>query len=182
MDDSFGIRQGEHISADIMHRYYKHYAQKWDILRRIDFDTQVLDISRLDDKGGWNVKVLRPSGEQDMRTKKLIIATGVTNAPHIPTIAGSDQFDCPIVHTAELGKKSGLIVKAQAINSVTVVGGGKSAYDAVYLAASAGREVEWIVRKSGKGPAWVFPSHVQLGPIRAWREVSKHPSTGIPAD
>lgn len=171
LDDRFGIQQGEHITGEAMHEFFKQYAQKWDVLRRIDFEVQVLEITRLENQTGWNVRVRKASGEQDMQTKKLIIATGVTNRPHMPPIEGSDRFDGPIVHSAELGKKSGLIVKDPAIKTVAVLGGGKSAYDAVYLAAMAGKEVEWIIRKSGKGPSWVFPSHVQLGPIRAWREV-----------
>jgi cation diffusion facilitator CzcD-associated flavoprotein CzcO len=182
LDDSFGIKKGEHMTGEAMHQFYKRYAQKWDILKRIDFETQVIDISRLESQPGWNVKVLKPSGEHVMQTKKLIIATGVTNRPHVPSITGSGQFDGPIVHSGELGKRSGLIVKDPDIKVVTVLGGGKSAYDAVYLAASAGKEVEWVIRKSGKGPAWVFPSHVQLGPIKAWREVRIATALNVFAD
>ena len=58
----------------------------------------------------------------------------------------------------------------------------KSAYDVVYMFAAAGREVEWIVRKSGKGPAWVFPAYANLGPFKAVREVHipAHISTAEP--
>jgi len=154
-----------------MHEFFKAYAQQFDVLRRIDFETEVLEITRLEETQGWNVRVQTPSGEETMQTKKLIIATGVTNRPHKPPIDGAEHFDGPIIHSAELGKQSGTIVKDPQISTVTVLGGGKSAYDAVYLAAMAGKDVAWIVRKSGKGPSWVFPSHVQIGPIRAWREV-----------
>jgi cation diffusion facilitator CzcD-associated flavoprotein CzcO len=161
-----------------MHEFFKQYAQKWDILRRVDFETEVLEITRLgDNREGWNVKVQKSSGEQVLQTKKLIIATGVTNRPHKPQINGAEDFDCPIIHSAELGKKARIIVDDPDIKTVGVLGGGKSAYDAVYLAAMAGKEVEWIMRKSGKGPAWVFPGHVQLGPIRASRAVHPPPFT-----
>ena len=172
LDDRFGIQNGQHITGEAMHEFFKAYAGQFDILRRIDFELQVLEITRLEETEGWKVRVQTPDGEQNMQTEKLIIATGVTNRPHKPPIEGSDAFDGPIVHSAELGKQSGIIVKDPQIQTVAVLGGGKSSYDAVYLAAMAGKEVEWIMRKSGKGPSWVFPSHVQLGPIRAWREVS----------
>ena len=153
-----------------MHQFFKQYAQRFDVLRRIDFETRVLEVTRLEYQQGWNLKVQKPSGQEELQTRKLIIATGVTNQPHRPHIEGAENFDGPIVHSAELGKQSGSIVKDPEIKTVVVLGGGKSAYDAVFLAAMAGKEVEWIVRKTGKGPSWVFPSHVQLGPIRAWRE------------
>lgn len=154
-----------------MHEFFKAYAKQFDVSRRIDFETEVLEISRLEGAQAWNVKVRTPAGEQHMQTKKLIIATGVTNRPHKPPIDGAGEFDGPILHSAELGKQAGIIVKDPQVKTVAVLGGGKSAYDAVYLAAMAGKDVEWIMRKSGKGPSWVFPSHIVLGPIRIWREV-----------
>ena len=171
LDDRFGIPQGQHITGEAMHEYLKAYAKQFDVFRRIDFETEVLEVSRLESTQGWNVKARTPVGEQHMQTKKLIIATGVTNRPHKPLISGAEEFDGPILHSAELGKQAGVIVKDPQIETVAVLAGGKSAYDAVYLAAMAGKHVEWIMRKSGKGPSWVFPSHIVLGPIRIWREV-----------
>ncbi len=168
------------MSGEAMHKFFKAYAQQSDILRRINFETEVLQITRLEGTQGWNVNVRTPAGDELMKAKKLIIATGVTNQPHRPTIDGAAEFDGPIIHSAELGKRSGAVVNDPEISSVAVLGGGKSAYEAVYLAAMAGKEVEWIMRRSGKGPSWVFPSHVQLGPIRAWREACLRPPNADP--
>ncbi|KAI9872575.1 MAG: hypothetical protein M1823_008137, partial [Watsoniomyces obsoletus] len=132
------------MSGEAMHEFFKQYAQRFDVFRRIDFETQVLEITRLEHQQGWNLKVQKPSGQEDLQTRKLIIATGVTNQPHRPHIEGAENFDGPIVHSAELGKQSGIIVKDPEIKTVVVLGGGKSAYDAVFLAAMAGKEVEWI--------------------------------------
>ena len=154
-----------------MHEFFNAYAKQFDILRRVDFETEVLEISRLEGTQGWNVRARGPVGEQHIQTKKLIIAAGVTNRPHKPPINGAEEFDGLILHSTELGKRAGIIVKDPQVKNVAVLGGGKSAYDAVYLAATAGKDVEWIMRKSGKGPSWVFPSHLVLGPMRIWREV-----------
>jgi cation diffusion facilitator CzcD-associated flavoprotein CzcO len=179
MDDSYGVAAGEHISGETMHKYLLSYARKWDLLRRIKFRTAVSIIERDEARGGWNV-TLTPTdttvagdkpAESTLWTKKLIIATGITNEPHQPGIPGQGDFEGPIIHSSALGREQGRLTKDPSIKTVAVLGGGKSAYDAVYLAACAGKQVEWIIRKSGKGPAWVFPSHAQLGPFKAWREV-----------
>ena len=92
--------------------------------------------------------------------------------PHRPHIEGADNFGGPIIHSAECGTKSGPIVKDSNIETVAVLGSGKSAWDGVYLAAMAGKKVEWIIRKSGRGSAYVFPPHAHIGPFKARREVS----------
>jgi len=102
---------------------------------------------------------------------KLIVATGIASNPHFPDIPGSQQFHGPIVHSEALGRSEEILFKNDSIKAVSVIGGDKSAYDAVYTAASRGREVEWIIRRSGKGPAWMFPTHTNIGPFKAWREV-----------
>lgn len=173
MDDQFGGSKGQPITGEAMHKYLDAYARKWDLLKRIDFQVEVLEISQLNDAQGWKVKVNSSQQEQVFETRKLIVATGITNRPHRPTIEGSGSFTGLIIHSADLGMKSHLIVDDPSVKRVAVLGGGKSSYDAVYLAASRGKEVEWIIRKSGKGPAWVFPSHTFLGPFRVWREVRK---------
>jgi cation diffusion facilitator CzcD-associated flavoprotein CzcO len=169
MHDGFGVPAGSHIPGEVMHEYFKQYAQKWDILRRIDFETFVSEISRLEGPEGWNVKVQKGDVAHDLQTKKLIIATGITHTPHRPSIAGAKYFEAPIIHSAELGQRSGIITKDPQIKTVAVLGGAKSAYDVVYLSALAGKQVEWIVRKSGKGPCWVFPALAT--PLKAHREV-----------
>ena len=179
MDKSFGIQPGEHVPGEAMHDYFVEYALKWDILRRIKFNTVVATIERDKVNTRWEVCVKNKYDAIDDRilhTRKLIVATGVTNAPHRPHLSGQDYFDGPILHTAELGCNTEWLGDA-GIQTVVVIGGGKSAYDAVYLAACAGKQVEWIIRKSGKGPAWVFPAKATLGAFRALREV-RYPVLG----
>lgn len=45
---------------------------------------------------------------------------------------------------------------AEGERQVTVLGGSKSAYDAVYMFASNGFAVHWVIRKSGYGPSMFF--------------------------
>ena len=153
-----------------MYAFLDHYAKKWDITRRVEFQTYVKEISRLDYNTGWNVSVRRSDDTEDnYSTAKLIVATGITNTPHYPHLPDTSSYGSPIIHSANLGKQTDTIL-SKSVQTVTVIGGAKSAYDAVYLAASSGKKVHWIIRKSGKGPGWVFPPLASLGPFKAWRE------------
>lgn len=169
MDDAFGIPAGKHPTGEAMHQYIRAYAERSDLLKLIDFETKVLEISRIGVREGWNLKVSNGT-VNEVQTKKLIIAAGATNVPHRPNLQNVKAFKGPIIHSGELGKQSDSLTKDASVETIAVLGGGKSAYDAVYLAATAGREVEWIIRKSGKGPEWIFPSHTYLGPFKALRE------------
>ena len=177
MSASYGIRPGQHVTGEVMHDYLVAYAREWDIAKRITFNTVVSMIEK-QESGHWKVTI-RTAGddsgegdtiESELLTSKLVVATGLTNEPHRPRMDGTNDFDGPVIHSADLGRAQSSILDLK-VRTVAVVGGGKSAYDAVYLAALAGKRVEWIIRRSGKGPTWVFPAKAQLGPFKALREV-----------
>jgi cation diffusion facilitator CzcD-associated flavoprotein CzcO len=166
MHDGFGVPAGSHVSGEAMHRYIRAYAEEFNLLQLIDFKSAVVEIWKLQGIEGWNVK-LRTGA--DVQGRKLIVATGVTNVPNRPELSGLDDFGGPIMHSAELGMQGTAVTDNQAVETVAVLGGGKSAYDAVHLAGKAGKRVEWIIRRSGKGPEWIFPAHT-MGPLQAVRE------------
>ena len=85
------------------------------------------------------------------------MATGLTNEPNIPVIKGSDSFGKPVVRSVDFAGRSDLIETAK---RVVVLGGAKSAWDIAYAFASAGAEVDMVMSKAGKGPAWVSPAYV----------------------
>ncbi|OAP64529.1 hypothetical protein AYL99_00501 [Fonsecaea erecta] len=166
MHDGFGVPQGQHVSGEAMHEYIKAYAEHFGLLQLIDFESTVAEIRKLEGAQGWNVKL---GSGADLQAHKLIVATGVTNVPHRPDLSGAEDFGGPIMHSAELGMKGGALTDNPNVETIAVLGGGKSAYDAVHLAGKAGKRVEWIIRKSGKGPEWIFPAHT-MGPLQAVRE------------
>ena len=164
--DGFGVPVGQHVSGEVMHSYMKAYAENFDILRLIDFESPVAEVSKLQGLEGWNVKL---GSGTDIQTRKLIVATGVTNAPNRPQLDGSQEYGAPIMHSADIGTRGSAVTEDANVEVVAVLGGGKSAYDAVHLAGKAGKRVEWIIRKSGKGPEWIFPART-MGPLQAVRE------------
>ena len=160
-----------------MHEYLTAYARKWDLLKRINLRTTVTIVERLENDQGscWRLTMQSPtSSESTVISKKLIVSAGITNNPHQPNIAGIVQFDAPIIHSAALGREQKRLISDPDVKTVAVLGGGKSAYDAVYLAASAGRQVLWLMRRSGRGPAWVFPLYTNIGPFKVRRDVRQH--------
>jgi cation diffusion facilitator CzcD-associated flavoprotein CzcO len=164
--DGFGVPDGEHVPGKTMHTYLVAYAKHFKLFDLISFDAAVENVSRVDSGEGWNVRLRSGSTSQ---TRKLVIATGATNVPNRPVLPGADDFDGPIIHSSEVGSQGTKITDNAMVETVAVLGGGKSAYDAVHVAGLAGKQVEWIIRKSGKGPEWIFPART-MGPLKAIRE------------
>jgi cation diffusion facilitator CzcD-associated flavoprotein CzcO len=183
MHIGYGVKPGEHVPGQPMHQYLEDYARKHGLLDRISLNTRVSTIERLEHGDGvvWqlycqsrryrNGTATQYSRDKTVKTRKLILATGVTNEPNQPRISGEIEFSAPIVHSARLGHEATRLLQDSSIRRVAVLGGGKSAYDAVYLFASAGKEVEWIIRQSGRGTNWVLPAHTKLAGFDFWRAV-----------
>ena len=170
MDERFGIKPGEHVTGEAMNRYLCAYADHFRLTERIQLRTRVIEVCQRPAADGWTVRLERDGLFENVECRKLVVATGVLSVPHRPDLEGVAQFDALYLHSSELGPKADELVRNPDIKTVAVLGGCKSAYDAVYLAASTGHKVEWIIRKSGRGPTWVFPTHTYLGPFKAWRE------------
>ena len=84
------------------------------------------------------------------RAPKIMIATGLTSTPNIPTFLNQESFQGSILHQKDFGQSKVLSSNAR---HVTVIGGAKSAADMVYASVKAGKSVAWVIRKSGSGPA-----------------------------
>jgi dimethylaniline monooxygenase (N-oxide forming) len=132
---------GEYLEAFAAHRSF----QRRTLQERIIFNTPVKHIAK--DSGVWNVE----TSKQSYSCKKLIIATGLTSIPsplNIPTT----EFKSPIIHSRDLAAKTQLLASVNT-KHVVVLGGSKSAFDAVQLLQSLGKKVTWIIRCNGQGPS-----------------------------
>lgn len=101
--------------------------------------------------GGW--KLLVETGEEgrtcQLRAKRLVVATGLTSQPFLPDFEGQEQFGRPLFHSKEFTRYANTMDEAK---SVTVFGGTKSAWDAVYAYASRGVHVDWVIRGGFEPP------------------------------
>ncbi|KAK1974466.1 cofactor FMO1 FAD enzyme [Colletotrichum cereale] len=165
----FGLEMEQHVPGAVMHEYLVEYARHFGVWDKIRLNTTVVRVTRPEDGGEWRVDVEEAGSARTVTCARLVVATGVLTVPHVPDMRGSEAFAAPIVHSSELGPQAHLF-RCPEVATVAVLGGSKSAYDAVHLAASTGHKVRWIIRRSGRGPVWVAPAFTQLGPFRVWRE------------
>lgn len=87
---------------------------------------------------------------------KLIVALGLTSEPQMPSLPNQDQYKGMIAHQEGFGGSG--VLSSPNIKHVVILGGAKSAADMVYACIKAGKEVTWLIRKSGSGPAAFVPA------------------------
>ncbi|KAE8327859.1 hypothetical protein BDV39DRAFT_174951 [Aspergillus sergii] len=177
------VKPGEHLSGRAMHEYLKAYAAHFRIRDKIKLNCKVdsVEYCERDDGGGkeWVIRCTTTTepGQAEsntIRTRKLILATGLTSQPRIPTFSGQQSFGAPLFHAKEFALYQDTIFSKPSNDNtgdqhegarddhapITVLGGSKSAWDTVYACASKGHRVNWVIRPSGTGPAWVSPAAI----------------------
>lgn len=185
------VEAGQHIPGRAVHEYLKAYADRFGIRDKIWLNCKVESMEYIKgdaERKEWVVRYTTAAGAEHatdgcIRTRKVIVATGLTSQPRIPIFAGQDSFGAPLFHIKELALyQDTLLSKAndktedQNIGTeeeeedyegtrddrppLTVLGGSKSAWDTVYACASRGHRVNWVIRSSGTGPSWMSPAAV----------------------
>ncbi|MGD9636876.1 MAG: flavin-containing monooxygenase, partial [Pirellulales bacterium] len=110
----------DHPDQDMVWRYLRSYAERFDLRRHIEFGTSVKWIApAAGDGGGWDVTLAR--GER-RRYRGVVIANGHNWDPRWPSYAG--EFAGAVLHSSQYKTPEVLVGKR-----VLVVGGGNSAYD-----------------------------------------------------
>ena len=160
--ETFGVKPGEPIPGHVLHQYLQQYAKKFDVYRRISFYSRVESVERKDGYG-WIVNSSAIGGATNGRrrtvlARKLVISTGLTSEPFVPSFVGSESFGAPIFHTKYFLDNVETTTKNS--KNVVILGGSKSAFDVAYAYASTGTTVDWVIRESGHGPVWIAPPYV----------------------
>ena len=140
--DTFGVKGGEHVPGPVLHKYLTAYAEHFGIFERIRFGCWVESAELLEDES-WIVTYAGKEGKVRVGAQKLVLATGTTSQAHMPKFEGDEKFGGPLFHSKELSVREKEMEKAE---NVVVLGGSKSAADAVYFNAVKGRHVDWIIR------------------------------------
>jgi dimethylaniline monooxygenase (N-oxide forming) len=89
------------------------------------------------------------------------VAAGLNSKPKLPEYDMS-KFDGFSFHALEMAKRYRELT-ADGVNHVTIIGGHKSALEAVGTAAQAGKNVEWLLREEGGGPTWMMAARTADG-------------------
>ena len=168
MHENFGVKKDEHIPGEIIHEYLRQYARKFELTSRLLLRSKLTVAERVED--GWKLTITTtgklPDHHRSITSPKLIIATGITSSPRPINIRGQENFNAPVINFARFRREAAKFLKDSSIEHVAVYGGSKSAFDTVYMLASHGKRVTWVIRASGHGPTYMFPALVDLGPFR----------------
>ena len=177
MHDGFGVKKEQHIPGKVIHEYFREYAEKFDLVKRIIFEKKVKSAEKI--PKGWSLRVAstvgggngnEEGGVEVLTCSKLFVATGLSSKPNPVNFIGAEDFEKPIIHFASLPNEAQRFLEDPSIKHITVYGTGKAAFDCVYLFGSSVKSVTWLMRKSGHGPTYMAPAHVYIGPFRCWLE------------
>lgn len=169
--ETYGVKSGQHIPGHVVHRYLSDYAKKTGVFSRTKLNTKVLEISKASDGEGWILKTDN-NDLLSISTRKLVIATGLTSTPFIPSFTGAEAFAKSglLIHSRDFNKHTDRLFTKT--SSVTVLGGSKSAWDVAYACATRDVPVNLVIRSTGQGPTWMAPPYVT--PAKAWLEKLVH--------
>ncbi|KAH1268654.1 hypothetical protein KXW98_007313 [Aspergillus fumigatus] len=162
---TFGVQPGQHIPGHVIQQYLERFAEHFQFRDRIRLNTRVRSAEHRPD-GTWLLRTEHHGAAQEVVTRKLIVATGITSQAYLPDFPGQEAFDAPLFHCRDLLQYEAELL--QHGRRITVFGGTKSAWDAVYAAATAGAQVDWVIRQNGHGPVWMAPPYVT--PLKKWLE------------
>lgn len=130
---------------------------------RIWLNSEVRSVEKIG--SGWELQV-QGAEPQSLRCSKLVVASGLTSSPNMPKFPHHCEWMAPILHHRDFGARSKAILEtSSAYKDITVLGGGKSAADMVYASVKAGKNVNWIVRRTGEGPG-IFMNPAATGRYR----------------
>ncbi|RBQ72818.1 hypothetical protein FVER14953_20562 [Fusarium verticillioides] len=132
--ETYGVKPGQHIPGQIVHRCLEAYARHFDIYDMIRFGHK-LETAEHQENGGWVLRVrdIQAGDNIKIKARRLVLATGLTSEPFLPIFRGQEDFGAHIFHAKELCNHEDTYSTAK---SVTVFGGTKSAWDMVYLYAT----------------------------------------------
>ncbi|KAL1582555.1 hypothetical protein WHR41_08702 [Cladosporium halotolerans] len=154
-ESKYGVKPNNHIPGTVLNQYLTDFAHHFGFFNKIQFRTKVDTIEPVGE--AWKLFVTGPSGERAVIAKKLILATGLTSTPNMPTYKGSENLGAPLFHAKDFCARAPELKNVK--NSV-VVGGAKSAFDVAYAQVEAGSTVDLVIRDDGHGPVWIAPAFV----------------------
>ena len=135
-EDTFcGLFRATHMTRYLVEYVRSHKYADSTLEDRIMFNTRVKSVKKAE--GIWLVEL--EGGSKTLHAAKIIDASGITSEPELPNIPKLQTFKGIQMHMKDLAR-SGLYSNANC-NRIAVIGGAKSAADASYSAALAGKTV-----------------------------------------
>ncbi len=143
--------------------YLRDMAAKYDLLRHIRFNVEVDRASFDPRRAQWQVELRhRDGGQETLSCNALVSAVGQLNRPALPDVAGIDDFEGPVFHTARWDHTAPL-----AGQRVAMLGTGASAMQAAPSIAPEAAELTVFQRS----PHWAVNNpnyHREVAPGSTW--------------
>ncbi|KAF4987751.1 hypothetical protein FGRMN_10175 [Fusarium graminum] len=138
-------------SSSEIKEYFEGFAVKYDLLKDIRTQHQVVETSWDQEKGRWNLSVtdLKTQTRVDDWCHILIHATGYLNKPAWPSVPGIEKFRGPKLHSAKWDDSVTLQGK-----NILLVGSGASSVQILPAIQPIAKSVKVFVRT----PRWTLPS------------------------
>ncbi|GMH39574.1 hypothetical protein BSKO_07472 [Bryopsis sp. KO-2023] len=132
--------------------YVHEFASEHGLLPSCKLGHKVEKVSRKNEASPWDVSYRNPEGEASKAEFDfVVVCTGMLNLPYIPPLPGKEGFQGEIMHSSEWKSPEQFEGK-----KVVVIGGGKSATDAVNGAVGPASAVHQVSRRQH----WHLPLYV----------------------
>ena len=132
-----------------VHQYLRRLASDHDLTRYIRFGTEVASARYRRADANWRIDIRNADGDHESLTANVLVsAVGMVNRPSIPPLPGLDEFDGPVMHTAQWDNSVDLTGKR-----VAVIGTGASAMQLVPSIADVAEHVTVFQRSK----QWALP-------------------------
>ncbi|KAF4970636.1 hypothetical protein FSARC_2417 [Fusarium sarcochroum] len=138
-----------------LEKYFESYAQQNDLVRHIEFSTSVDHVERDEEQGKWKVFTKKTdTGAEEVRTfSRVVVATGMLNAKHVPKVKGLEKFAGDTIHSRQFKDAS----KYQGKN-IVVVGIGATGVDTTSFLVRAKANKVYL---SHRGTVFLLPRRVK---------------------
>jgi dimethylaniline monooxygenase (N-oxide forming) len=170
-DHPFPSTADDFPSAPQIRAYLESYAERFGVVDRIRFGTEVVRVAQSEDGVRWEVTVRASGRSERLEFDFVVVCNGVFSEPNIPQVSGVEQFAGPVLHSSQVTDPE--LVRGR---RVIVVGAGKSALDCATWAAREGRSCTLLFRRA----YWMVPRYL-FGVVRIdWLILTRFGETLLP--
>lgn len=129
--------------------YLEEIADKYDVLKNIEFDLELIEATFDDRTGTWKMEFKDEGGGQISRNANVIVSgVGLFNTPKVPLFEGLEKFQGSIIHSTEWDDTVEIRDKA-----IAIVGNGSTGVQLMPRLAEVATDL-YVFQRT---PQWISP-------------------------
>ena len=113
--------------------YLNHVADRFDLKKDIEFNTEVISARFNEEKSIWEIK----TSQGEVETKFCVMATGCLSAPNTPDFKGLDDYEGQLLHTGKWPQTPVDFTD----ESVAIIGTGSSSVQSIPIIAEQAKHL-----------------------------------------